>query len=113
MGTQAAVIVDAPPRLLLLDLVDVQAAAATGRIAKLGRARGGGTRAGAAARPGRAGRGVVFVRTASAAWAVTLAWLPALANFLVEGVAPPSAADACPCHCHVNQPADNHLCNAS
>jgi hypothetical protein len=28
----------------------------------------------------------LFARTAAAAWAVTITWLPALANFLAEGL---------------------------
>ena len=78
-----AVVAEAPPRLLLLDLVDVQA-----RQQQQGPPGpdDAGSAPGLVLLPDLAAPERVFVRTATAAWAVTLSWLPALANFLVEGV---------------------------
>ncbi len=72
---------EAPPGLLLLDLVDLQSQAAS-RGAPDGEHTG---RVAMHLLPDEAAPERLFVRTQSAAWAVTLSWLPALAKFLAEG----------------------------
>lgn len=78
---QAAVVAGAPPQLLLLDLVDVQAAQQRGAPSPEEPSGAPGL----ALLPDLAVPERVFVRTATAVWAVTLTWLPALVNFLEEG----------------------------
>jgi hypothetical protein len=70
------------PALLLLDLVELQAGQESAHNAG---DEGGGPAL--ALLPDLAAPERVFVRSGRAAWALTLAWLPAVANFLAEGVA--------------------------
>ena len=79
---QVPVVDQAPPSLLLLDLVDLQSQAAA-------RSQPGSEQTGRVAMqllPDEAAPERLFVRTQPAAWAITLSWLPALANFLAEGM---------------------------
>ena len=79
---QVPVVDESPATLLLVDLVDLQMQPARADEAD-------GEQPGPSAvhlmfdeaAPER-----IFVRTSSAAWTVTLSWLPALANFLAEGM---------------------------
>lgn len=69
---------EASPSLLLLDLIDLQ----VGPLDDLDRPAAAPQLLPDSAAPER-----LFVRTDAAAWAVNIKWLPALANFLAEGLA--------------------------
>jgi hypothetical protein len=73
-------ILDSAPSLLLLDLVDLQGDAAHAEPAQPSATV-------MRLLPDAAAPERLFVCSQSAAWAVTIGWLPALANFLAEGAA--------------------------
>ncbi len=77
--SQVPVVEDgASPSLLLLDLVELLERDPPGD--------GGNTGVAPQLLPDAAAPERLFARTAAAAWAVTITWLPALANFLAEGL---------------------------
>lgn len=71
---------EAPATLLLVDLVDLQMQPARADEADSEQLGPSVHVLSDEAAPER-----IFVRTQSAAWTITLSWLPALANFLAEG----------------------------
>lgn len=77
---QVPLLNEAGPSLLLLDLIDLQVLPATS--AADGDATG---HAALHLLPDEAAPELLYVRSQTASWAVTLSWLPALANFLAEG----------------------------
>ena len=70
------------PSLLLLDLIDLREGQHSAHDAA-----DGGSGPALALLPDLAAPERVYVRSGSAAWVLTLAWLPAGANFLAEGAA--------------------------
>lgn len=79
---QVPAVDEAPATLLLVDLVDLQMQPARADEAD-------GKQPGPSAMhllSDEAAPERLFVRTQSAAWTITLSWLPALANFLAEGM---------------------------
>ncbi len=71
---------DAGSSLLLLDLIDLQVPPATSAADDDGTGH-----ATLQLLPDEAAPELLYVRSQTASWAVTLSWLPALANFLAEG----------------------------